>query len=62
MLNSNYKNLNTENDNAINIDNFISFFSTNCSKAQKKTFVKNQSITSFIKNRKQVCILLERTC
>lgn len=41
-----------------NIDDFIKNFQTNCSKVQKKTFYKNQVITSYIEKRNQFCILV----
>ena len=42
----------------MNFNNFIYNFSKNCSKAQKKTFSKNEVITTYIKKRNQLCILL----
>lgn len=44
-----------------NINNFIYNFSHNCNKVQKKTFFKNQVITSYIQKRNQLCILLDGT-
>lgn len=44
-----------------NINNFIYNFSHNCDKVQKKTFFKNQVITSYIQKRNQLCILLDGT-
>ena len=41
-----------------NIENFIYTFSCDCNKAQKKTFSKNQVITTYIQKRNQLCILL----
>lgn len=41
-----------------NIDDFIKNFQTNCNKVQKKTFYKNQVITSYIEKRNQFCILV----
>lgn len=40
-----------------NTEQFISEFSNNCQKNQKKTFIKNEVITTYIKNRNQLCIL-----
>jgi len=40
------------------INNFIIEFQNNCSKIQKKTFSKNEIITSYIQKRNQLCILL----
>lgn len=44
-----------------NINNFIYNFSHNCDKVQKKTFLKNQIITSYIQKRNQLCVLLDGT-
>lgn len=44
-----------------NVNNFIYNFSHNCNKVQKKTFFKNQVITSYIQKRNQLCILLDGT-
>ena len=44
--------------NNFNIQNFIYNFSCNCKKVQKKTFSKNQVITTYIQKRNQLCILL----
>ena len=41
-----------------NIDNFIRDFQCKCNKVTKKTFNKNEIITSYIKNRNQFCILI----
>ena len=41
-----------------NIDDFIKNFQTNCNKVKKKTFYKNQVITSYIEKRNQFCILV----
>ena len=41
-----------------NIDNFIQDFQCKCNKVTKKTFNKNELITSYIKNRNQFCILI----
>ena len=41
-----------------NIEDFISNFSCNCNKVQKKTFSKGEIITSYIQKRNQLCILL----
>ncbi len=40
------------------IDQFISEFKTSCIKAQKKSFQKNEVITTYIQKRNQFCILL----
>ena len=42
-----------------NIDNFILDFSNWCQKKQKKIFSKNEVVTTYIKNRNQLCILLD---
>ncbi len=39
-------------------ENFIKNLETNCKKIQKKTFAKNEVITTYIKKRNQFCILL----
>ena len=44
--------------NDFKLDNFIYSFSNNCKKVQKKTFSKNQIVTSYIQKRNQLCILL----
>ena len=41
-----------------NIENFLKDFSCNCKNVQKKSFKKNQTITTYIQKRNQVCILL----
>lgn len=41
------------------IEKFISDFSNSCQKKQKKVFNKNEVITTYIKNRNQLCILLD---
>lgn len=58
-LNNSNNNVKSNNFDNITIENFIEAFSKNCSKSIKKTFVKNESITSFIKKRNQICIVLE---
>ena len=40
-----------------NIEQFIKNFENSCHKVQKKTFAKNEVITSYIKKRNQFCIL-----
>lgn len=40
------------------IDTFIRNFESSCHKCQKKTFEKNQVITTYIEKRNQLCILL----
>ena len=42
----------------LNIENFLNDFSTNCKNVQKKSFRKNQTITTYIQKRNQVCIIL----
>lgn len=42
-----------------NIKSFIQDFENTCIKAQKKTFSKNQVVTSYIKKRNQFCILIK---
>ena len=45
-------------NNNFNLENFISDFSKSCQKMQKKVFSKNEVVTTYIKNRNQLCILL----
>lgn len=40
------------------IGSFLDDFQNSCQKVQKKTFSKNEVITTYIKNRNQFCILL----
>ena len=40
------------------VDEFIKEFENNCNKVQKKTFEKNQVITSYIQKRNQFCLLI----
>ena len=42
-----------------NTEKFILDFSNSCQKIQKKVFSKNQVITTYIKNRNQLCILID---
>lgn len=42
-----------------NIENFLKDFSTTCKSVQKKSFKKNQLITTYIQKRNQICILLD---
>lgn len=42
----------------IDIENFIKKFETSCHRVQKRTFLKNEIITSYIKKRNQFCILV----
>ena len=42
------------------IDTFIYNFSSSCKRVQKKSFSKNQVITTYIQKRNQLCILLNR--
>lgn len=44
-----------------NIDKFIENFKNSCHKVQKKTFSKNETITSYIQKRNQLCILVDGT-
>ena len=41
------------------MQNFILDFSNSCQKQQKKIFSKNEVVTTYIKNRNQLCILLD---
>lgn len=45
-------------DSNLDIENFLRDFSSNCKNVQKKTFRKNQIITTYIQKRNQVCILI----
>ena len=45
-------------NNNFSLENFISDFSKSCQKMQKKVFSKNEVVTTYIKNRNQLCILL----
>lgn len=44
--------------NNSDISSFISDFSTNCSKVQIKKFNKGETITTFLVNRNQFCVLI----
>ena len=44
-----------------NINEFINDFENNCNKVQKKTFSKNEVITTYIEKRNQFCILISGT-
>ena len=44
----------------LSIENFLKDFSCTCKNVQKKSFRKNQTITTYIQKRNQVCIILER--
>lgn len=46
---------------SFDLEKFIEDFSTNCNKVQLKTFSKNETVTSYIKNRNQLCILIKGT-
>ena len=46
-------------DKNLNIEDFLKDFSNNCKNVQHKTFRKNQTITTYIQKRNQVCILLD---
>lgn len=46
-------------NSGFNINNFIYNFSHNCDKVKKKTFLKNEVITTYIQKRNQLCILLD---
>ena len=39
-------------------DNFLKDFASTCKNVQKKSFKKNQTITTFIQKRNQICIIL----
>ena len=41
-----------------NIDDFINQFKNSCNRVQKKTFTKNEVITTYIEKRNQFCILV----
>ena len=41
-----------------NIDEFLEDFSLNCKNVQRKYFKRNQVITTYIRKRNQICILL----
>lgn len=41
-----------------NVDNFINEFEHSCNRVQKKTFTKNEVITTYIEKRNQFCILV----
>ena len=43
---------------SFDINKFINDFSCNCKKVQKKSFSKGQTVTTYIKKRNQLCILL----
>ena len=43
---------------SFDVDEFIKEFENNCNKVQKKTFEKNQVITSYIQKRNQFCLLI----
>lgn len=45
-------------ETSFDIDTFVKKFEHNCQKVQKKTFSKNEIITSYIKKRNQFCILI----
>ena len=45
-------------NSSFNIRTFFYNFSKNCNKVQKKTFLKNEVITTYIQKRNQLCILL----
>ena len=45
-------------ENDLDIAEFIKEFSSNCSKVQIKEFAKGQTITTFLVNRNQFCILI----
>lgn len=41
------------------VEKFIQDFSNNCTKTQKRTFSKNEIITSYIEKRNQLCIIIK---
>ena len=43
---------------SFNVTEFISDFNNCCNKVQKKSFSKNEVITSYIRKRNQFCILI----
>ena len=43
----------------LSIEKFLNDFSCNCKNVQKKSFKKNQTITTYIQKRNQVCIILD---
>ena len=42
-----------------NIEEFLKDFSCTCKSVQKKSFKKNQTITTYIQKRNQICILMD---
>lgn len=42
----------------LNIENFLNNFSCTCKNVQKRSFKKNQTITTYIQKRNQICIIL----
>ena len=42
---------------SFNIEDFIKDFENTCNKVQKRTFLKNEIITTYIEKRNQFCIL-----
>ena len=46
--------------NELELTEFFEEFSDNCKNVQKKFFNKNQTITTYIQKRNQVCVLLTR--
>ena len=40
------------------IETFTNDFSCNCKNVQKKSFRKNQTITTYIQKRNQICIIM----
>ncbi len=46
---------------SFSIEDFIYDFSTKCNKVQVKSFSKNETITSYIQKRNQLCILVSGT-
>lgn len=45
-------------DYKFDVETFLDDFSKNCKSVQKKSFKKNQTITTYIQKRNQVCIIL----
>lgn len=43
----------------LSIENFLNDFSCTCKNVQKKSFRKNQTITTYIQKRNQICIILK---
>ena len=44
----------------LSIETFLKDFSSTCKNVQKKSFKKNQTITTYIEKRNQICIIIKR--